>query len=89
MPGTPVQSAVAALERLRAALPAQLAGCVPCPVTFSAGVYECGDFSDAESIDALVARADTCLYKAKIKRDCIVSESAGSDPSDQRAHLAA
>jgi diguanylate cyclase (GGDEF)-like protein len=74
MPDTPAHSAVVALKRIRAALPAQLEGCTPCPVTFSAGVYECRDFSDAASIDALVARADNCLYQAKVKRDCIVSE---------------
>jgi diguanylate cyclase (GGDEF)-like protein len=88
MPDTPVQSAVDALKRIRAALPAQLAGCAPCPVTFSAGVYECGDFSDAESIDVLVARADHCLYTAKVKRDCIVSEPPETDPYDTRPHLA-
>jgi diguanylate cyclase (GGDEF)-like protein len=74
MPDTSVRSAVAALKRIRAALPRQLEGCAPCPVTFSAGVYECGDFIDAVSIDALVARADLCLRQAKLERDCIVSD---------------
>ncbi len=88
MPETPVQNAVAALRRLRAALPSQLAGLAPCPVTFSAGVYECGDFHDAASIDALVARADHCLYQAKVKRDCIVSEPPQADSYDDSPHLA-
>ena len=88
MPETPVHKAVAALKRIRAALPAQLEGRVPCPVTFSAGVYECSDFSGAASIDSLIARADNCLHKAKVKRDCIVSEPPDADLYDAHPHLA-
>jgi diguanylate cyclase (GGDEF)-like protein len=88
MPETPVHSAVAALRRIRAGLPGKLQGCAPCPVTFSAGVYECRDVSDADSIDALISRADHCLYQAKVHRDCIVSEPPERDPSDHRPLLA-
>ncbi len=88
MPNTPAHSAVAALERIRAALPAKLEGRAPCPVTFSAGVYECRDTSQVVSIDALVARADDCLYKAKVWRDCIVSEPPQPEPHDTSPLLA-
>jgi diguanylate cyclase (GGDEF)-like protein len=88
MPQTPAHGAVVSLKRIRAALPARLKGCAPCAVTFSAGIYECADFSDVASIDALVARADNCLYKAKIKRDCIVSEPPEPEPYDTSPHLA-
>jgi diguanylate cyclase (GGDEF)-like protein len=82
MPQTAAPGAVFSLNRIRAALPALLVGCAPCSVTFSAGVYECSDHGDVPSIDALIARADHCLYQAKIKRDCIVSEPPGINPYD-------
>jgi diguanylate cyclase (GGDEF)-like protein len=88
MPETRAHDAVAALKRIQAALPAQLEGRVPCPVTFSAGVYECGDYNGSASIDALIARADICLYQAKVKRDCIVSEPPETEPYAARPRLA-
>jgi diguanylate cyclase (GGDEF)-like protein len=63
LPGLDPGAALAAAERIRAAVAAQPLGGLPAPVTVSIGVAI--DVDGEAPLDALLARADEALYQAK------------------------
>jgi diguanylate cyclase (GGDEF)-like protein len=82
LPGTGADGAQRAVQRIQNALPAQLAGRVPCEVTFSAGIATAvAQEGPADTPDTLLARADKCLYVAKIRRNCVVSHGQDVGPA--------
>lgn len=45
-------------------------------MTFSAGIASAAEAGGLQTVDALIARADTRLYVAKVSRDAIIFADA-------------
>ncbi len=75
LPETTAEGAATVLERLRAR-PSGAALDAQGRVTFSAGVACTAEPDQFESVEALIARADSRLYLAKVPRDAVVLSDA-------------